>query len=756
VIRPHWIGSPKALLLSVLLLLMGGASAAVRGEDKLPLCRIDRIDGAIASGGFLEITGFAVDPERGTPVQKLEVLLDGALVGESTLSGLRPDVASHFHRQGYLWSGWSASTSLEHISAGKHVIQVKAIAPSGIKASCGIREVEVLAVPSVPSPPAWRIGAVILLRTLVFLLWLGLVGWFPARILGRPIVLLAPLLGLALFAIFAETGGALKVRPIISALCLTAVSGLALLASTFARRTRSRRPSRMVAVTFFCCAVFAVIGAIPLAAHGEGTVLGSIDDAVRECSVADSISRFGWRVPSDIRGYLAAIPANMRDAHIRQGGSYLLSALGDAFGVRAHAVYSVAMLATGVLVILATGLLAQRALRAFPNWRWVAPALVALNSTLLTTLYGQHFGNLLSVTLFTAFLSLVLVLLRSPRARNVWPVALIAAAAFTLYPETTPVWGAAALLTLGIVGSARRMRAVRRIAGAALLAVVLNPVGLLTAANFFSRMTSRAPSPQALGMSSARNRLMTGDTHYFPRLTVVVGLEAYREDAPAPLGTARAILIPAATILILATMLLGWARLAVGQRWLVAALVLPVALALAWMYRLNFPYGFAKLLPLAVPGWVTAFVLLACRAAEPPDRSRLSVRRLLSFGTLVLVAALALPAARHVVARAKRAIPSCDPDFRVLPDMAAARIRRDSVIEIDEPLVARREWIRYFLGEWATEVAAITPESKPLQSERRHYLLLDRRRPDQAKRITGFVALDFALVPVASTLVPAR
>jgi len=686
----------------------------------------------------------------------MEVLLDGALVGEPFLSGLRPDVAIAFHRPDYLWSGWSASASLEHVSAGKHIIQVKAGAPSGIKASCGIREVEVLAVPYVPSPPAWRIGAVILLRTLVFLLWLGLVGWFPARILGRPIVLLAPLLGLALFAIFAEAGAALKLRPIVSALSLTAVSGLALLASTFARRIRLRRPGRTVALTLVCCAFFAAIGVIPLASHGEGTVLGSIDDAVRECSVADSISRFGWRLPSDIRGYLAAIPANMRDAHIRLGGSYLLSALGDAFGVRAHAVYSVAMLATGILIILATGLLALRVLRAFPTWRWVAPTLVAVNSTLLTTLYGQHFGNLLSVTLFTAFLSLVLVLLRSPRARSVWPVALIASAAFTLYPETTPVWGAAALLTLGIVGLGRRMRAVRRIAGAALLAAALNPVGLLTAANFFSRMTSHEPSPQALGMSSARNRLMTGDTHYFPRLTVVVGLEAYREDAPAPIGTVRAILIPVAIILILLTALLGWARLSVGRRWLVLALVLPVAGALAWMYRLSFPYGFAKLLPLAVPGWVTAFVLLACFAAEQPDRSHLSLPRLVSWATLVLVAALALPAARHVMARARRAIPAFDSDFRVLPDMAAARIRRDSVIEIDEPLVARREWMRYFLGEWETEVAAITPEPKPLRSKRRHYLLLDRRRPDQAKRITGSVALDFALLPVASTLVPAR
>jgi hypothetical protein len=446
----------------------------------------------------------------------------------------------------------------------------------------------------------------------------------------------------------------------------------------------------------------------------------------------------------------------MRGAHVRLGGSYLLSALSEAFGVRSHAVYSVAMLGTGTLIILATGLLAFRALRPFPAGRWIAPALVAVNSTLLATLYGQHFGNLLSVALFTAFLSQLLVLIRSPLARSVWPVAVIASAAFTLYPETTPVWGAGALLFLGIAGSGRRMRAVQRIAIAALLAVVLNPVGFARAAQFFGRITSHQPSPQALGMSTPYNRLTTGDTHYFPRLTVVVGLEAYREDVPAPVGRVRAVLIPAASILILVSALAGWARLAVGQRWLVAALVLPVAGALAWMYRLSFPYGFAKLLPLAVPGWITAFVLLACRAAERPNRSRLAVRRFVSCATLVLVAALALPAARHVMARARRAIPAYDPDFRVLPDMAAARVRRGSVIEIDEPLVARREWMRYFLGEWETQVAGTAPELNLPRSGPPRYLLLDRRRPDQAAKITSPVTLDFALAPVASTLVPAR
>jgi len=740
------------LLFAIGLLATAGVHWALGSTEQNPVCAINRIDGAVSTGGFLSITGFAVDPQRGAPVEKMEFLLDGALTGESSLSGLRPDVATHFHRQDYLWSGWSASISLEAVPAGKHLVQIKAIGPSGKKASCGIWEVEVLRVPRVPSPPAWRIAAVILLRTLAFLFWLGLIGWFPARVLGsRPVALSAPLLGLALFAIFAEAGSALNVRPFLSALALTAVSALALLVSTLARRMRLRRPSRTVALTLASCVVFAAIGVIPLASHGEGAVLGDIDDAIRDCAVADSISRDGWQSHPNPAGYPAAVRASMDAAQVRRGEPYLLSALADALGQKAYAVYSVAILGSGMLIVLGTGLLAFRVLRRFPKWRWIASALAAANSILLATLYGQHLGNLLAVALFVAFLSQALVLIRSPLARSVWAVALIAGAAFTLYPETTPAWGAAALLSLGIAAAGRRMRAVRRYVIAALLAVALNPVGLVRSTRFFAGTTSRS-----LEMSSPYHRLIAGDTHYFPSLNVVTGLEAYREDAPAPRGRVRKVLIPFTSFLILLTFLLGLVRLDPRERWLVAALLVPIGAALAWTYRLSFPYGFAKFLPLAVPVWLVAFVLTALRASEgQPGRLR-QWRRVLALATVALAFVLSLPAARHVVARAKRAIPSYDPEFRVLPDMAAARIRPDSVIEIDEPLVARRDWMRYFLGEWETEVVGTATELPPSRSGRPRYLLLDRRRPDQAPKVTKPETLDFALAPVASTLGPVR
>ena len=690
------------------------------------------------------MTGFAADPGSGAPVRKVEILLDKEVPGETRLSGLRPDVAAHFSRKDYRWSGWSGTVSLEGAPPGKHRIFVAVVGKSGLKTICGAPEIQVLAVSGSPRAPVAPVAAGILLRAAALLFWLGLVGWAPARLLASgSVALSAPLFGLCLFAAAAEAGRLTGLRPFGSAVALTALSATALLASFQSRAARPRRPRGPEAGALVGAGLVLAIGVVPLASHGEGAVLGNIDDAVRECSLADSINRYAFRPPELSRGYFSDVPLNMGRDHVRPGGGYLLSALAKAFGVRAHAVYSAAMLGTMTLIVLASGLLASRLLRSFRAGRWLLPALVAGNSTLLATLYGQHLGNLLSVALFLFFLSGVLFLIRSPRAGSVWPAALAAAGALTLYPETTPVWGVAALLALGAAGAARRPRTLRRLAAAALLAAAVNPAGFVRAARFLVWTNT-----QSREMASSELRLLAGDTHYFPRPTVALGLEAYREDAPAPLGAVRAILVPIAGILMAAAALAGWVRGNAHVRWIAAMLVLPAASALAWTWRLTFPYAFAKFLPLAAPVWIAAFLLLAGAALERASH----ILRFASVAALVLAAALALPPARHVFFRAWRAVPPYDPDFEELPKLAATAAPK-ALFLIDEPIAARREWMRYFLGEYET-LPLGAPVPGWIGPDHPRYLVLDRRRGDQAARIEGPVVADFALARVASNLGP--
>ena len=736
-----------AIPLALLFVLISAAPAAARSPTKPPrgYCAVNRVDGPIAPGGYAAATGFAVDLAHGAPVRKIELRLDGAPAGEASVRGLRPDVMAHFTRQDYLWSGWSGTVSLEGARPGRHSLGAVAVLRSGERLTCeGPSEILVVDVEDDRDSSPLAVGSVILARTAGFLLLLTLIGWPAAALLRlRPLLLAAPLLGLCLFGVVAEWAAAAKVRPFAAALALGLLAIVAAAWLWRSDRSRLRLNAREAWPTLAAVAAFALIGVIPLSVHGEGAVLGEIDDAVREVSYAESISRYAWNPPAGVQGYLRAVPVAMESISVRRGGTLLLSTLGQLFSARAHEVHSVAMLLAGCLIVVGTGLLASRVLRRFPRRAWIAPALAALNSTLLATLYGQHLGSLLAAALVLPFLYFLLGAPGEDDRGNVLGLGLCSAASLTFYPEATPAWALAGLVAWAAAPRGARATAVKRLLLTAAFVVALNPVGLTRAIRFGS-YTSTASRE----MVSSYNRTTAGDTHYFPSLGVVAGIEAYREDAPSPVGAARRLLIPFGAVGILWVAVLGLRRLNRWEKATLLVLLVPPAIALYANYRLSFPYGFAKFLPFAVGPWCAAFALLVAGAASRRHEARRLWPAALVYTTLLLVFLLALPSARHVVARAVRATPAYDPAFEVLPALAAS-LTPGAVLRIDEPLVARRDWILYFLGENAVEYdAAGGPVRRPEASGPR-VRLVDRRDPDHPRpRAPAITTRYFAVLPL--------
>jgi hypothetical protein len=715
---------------------LGAAAGATTAEEQA--CAVNRVDGVLAVGGFVEVTGFAFE-SSGAPVLKIQLTLDHSRLGETSVAGLRPDVLAHFKRPDYLWSGWSGRISLEKVKPGRHTVEMTAYTHTGEPIPCGVREIQVLAVQGPPERPTARIAVEMLWRVLLFLGCLTLVGLLPALATGGgPVGLRAPFLGLALFGIAAEVGSRAGLRPLSSALVPVALSVLLLGVPRVRRRFKLRAPAPGTLATLGCAVVFAAVGAVTLSSRGEGVVLGDIDDAIRECAVADSINMYGWTIPPDAMGYVGGMTREARRAGLRPGGSYLLSGLAQAFHTRAHAVHSVAMLGAGVLVVCGAGLLAHRVLRRYPRLRWVPAALAAVNSTLYATLANQHLGSLLFAALFVGFLFHLLAVVRSRSPFAVVPVAILLAAAWSYYPEGIATWGVAGLLSLFLARSRpRRQRTWLRLVGAVFLSVALNPIGVVHGIQSLSKFSGL----EALSTPYARE--VVGDTHYFPSLNVVTGLIAYREDAPAPTGKLRSLVIPVASLLILVTCWFGWRALPRADRWVVAILLFPAALALYVNLRLNFPYGFAKYLPLSVPIWSVAFSRLAFGAAETPRRVLGIEGRRFVVVSLLVVGGLSLPPARHVLRRIVRTVPSYDPAFRALSALAAT-VGGNSVLVVDEPNRARLEWMRYFVAENPVE-----PEDHAGADSRRRWRVVDRRR-EGGGMPQGTVASsrDFALVPV--------
>lgn len=739
-------GAARARIrLACLLVLLAASAAPGQTPPREPRgdCAINRFDGPFSPGGFASATGFAVDRVHGAPVEKIELFLDGKPGGEGFLRGLRPDVMAHFTRQDYLWSGWSGAVSLEGVAPGKHSLAAVAVLRSGQRLPCvGPSAIDVLAVEDDRDPSPLGLGAVIFLRTVGVLIGLTLVGWAAAGLLRlRPLPLAAPFLGLGLFAVFGEWAAAAGVRPFVAATVLVLLALVSMAVMFRGDRDRLRPEMRESAPSLLAALTFALIGVIPLAAHGQGAVLGDIDDAVRECSYADAISRYGWDPPASVQGYLGVIPKAMERISVRRGGTLLLSALGQRFSARAHEVHATASLAGGCLVVLGAGLLASRVLRRFPRGTWIAPALAAINSTLLATLYGQHLGSLLGAALFLPFVYFLLGAIREGTEGHVLGLGLTSAAGLTVYPETMAAWALAGVFALFAAARGTKGVAAKRLLIAAALAVALNPVGLTRAGRFASYTATVSRE-----MSSPYSRTIAGDTHYFPSLNVVAGIEAYRDDARAPVGAARRLLIPLCAVGILLVVALGWTRLQRSEKSILLVLVGPAAIALFSNYRLGFPYGFAKFLPFAVGLWCVAFALLVCAAGSRDERP--PWKGLFAYGTLGLVLLLSVPSARHVVARAARAIPAYDPAFLVLPALADA-LPPGAVFRLDEPLVARRQWICYFLGENAVEYeSADGPERRPDAAGPR-FQLVDKRDPDH--RPAGRPAAStrfFAAVPL--------
>lgn len=712
-------------------------AAPGKAEELQPpiLCSLDFTSGRFVPGGFEFLSSWAADSRLGAPVARMDVLLDGSIRGDVQLSGHRPDVARHFRRADYLWSGWTATVSLKDVDAGSHSIEVIAYSRSGEKVSCGIQDLTVRPFSRPAEPPSWRIAATLLTRVIAFVVWLSFTGWGLLRLIGvRRIGPLSPAVGLALFAVATEAGAVSSVNPVTVALILTGLSATFLAISAIRRPIRFRRPDRALTIALAGAALFCAVGCLPLIRYGPGAVLGSIADAAWECSVGDSIARFGWTIPRDIHGHLAAVPSVWRAADFRAGAPYPLALLAQLFRVRAYEVHSVLILAVGALVVFVTGSLARFLFRRSILTTSVAVGLVATSSVLFTQLYNQHAGILIATFLYVSFLFGLLSLLPRRRVASAIPLGLILAGSWTLYPEAMFLWATTAVLALLLSRNWRRAkRSTLRLILAVGIAAAVNPIGLARTTRFTMALR------HATAIATPDLRMAFGDTHYFPSMTAVIGLEPYRMDAPAAReGPARFLLIVAGSFLLLTW---GQALLGVRRRTfvLIALLVLPVSSWFILNRLLKFPYGYSKGLSHGAAVWPLVIALLYLRSWN--------LSRALTIVSIGLLAVTSTRGGIQSLTRASRTVPAYDPAFRTLSELMEG-VPRSAVILTDEPVVARREWIAYFLGENRVIDSNAPPSSVLPDPGAPRYRLVDRRSDVPGTSVTPVRSNSFfALLP---------
>lgn len=95
-------------------------------------------DSILLQSGTLRVSGWAVDPEIGAPVARVDVLIDNTIVGQATLNEPRPDVVAAFGRSDFLNSGWSFQMNIGTLPLGAHT--VKALAHDMVGAAVTLRQ----------------------------------------------------------------------------------------------------------------------------------------------------------------------------------------------------------------------------------------------------------------------------------------------------------------------------------------------------------------------------------------------------------------------------------------------------------------------------------------------------------------------------------------------------------------------------------------------------------------------------------------
>ena len=89
----------------------------------------------IPQNGTLAASGWAADQQDGAPVARVQILVDGAAVGNAILGISRPDVASAYGDTRYTNSGWKFSFNIGNLALGTHTITAVGIDSAGLAAT---------------------------------------------------------------------------------------------------------------------------------------------------------------------------------------------------------------------------------------------------------------------------------------------------------------------------------------------------------------------------------------------------------------------------------------------------------------------------------------------------------------------------------------------------------------------------------------------------------------------------------------------
>jgi hypothetical protein len=113
----------------------------------------------VAQADNLLVSGWAVDRHDGAPLSQVQILIDGNVAGNATLSLPRPDIAALYSNPAYRNSGWTFTQAASGLSLGAHTVTAIAYDSLSLSTTIGTKTIMVAATSQGP-PFGWIDSAV--------------------------------------------------------------------------------------------------------------------------------------------------------------------------------------------------------------------------------------------------------------------------------------------------------------------------------------------------------------------------------------------------------------------------------------------------------------------------------------------------------------------------------------------------------------------------------------------------------------------
>src|SRR5437588_524359 len=90
----------------------------------------------VPPGGTLSLAGWSADQQDGSPVSKVQLAIDGAVIGNAVLGDSRPDVATAYNDSRFTQSGWHLDYVVPGtLAGGPHTVTAVAFDSAGATAT---------------------------------------------------------------------------------------------------------------------------------------------------------------------------------------------------------------------------------------------------------------------------------------------------------------------------------------------------------------------------------------------------------------------------------------------------------------------------------------------------------------------------------------------------------------------------------------------------------------------------------------------